>query len=157
MTLCLMCLFNCLQSPYSTVVPEIYPEYVGINLDEFLGIAQVEIHDISSRWPKKGVHEPISKIYKAKRTEQDFHEVIQSIESKQRALRERDFSLSKNNCDYCFYKRDCPKYDPTEYHENEYEQNFPLFANVGVFLDDSRPRIKRRRLQKTFRFKKIYF
>ena len=153
MTICLMCLFQCLQSPFSTVVQGTYPEYIGISLDDFLGIARVEIHDIAARWPKKGVHEPISKIYKTKRTEQDFHEAIQSIQSKQKALRERDFSPSKDNCDYCFFKRDCDKYDPNDYHENEYENNFPLFANAGVFMDESRPRMVSKRKQKSLRFK----
>jgi len=74
--------------------------------------------------------------------------------SKQRALKERDFSTSKDNCDFCFYKHDCNKYDPTEYHENEYERNFPLFANAGVFLDNCNPKIVNKRRQKTFRFKR---
>lgn len=153
MTLCLMCLFNCLQSPYTTVIPKIYPEYKGIPLDEFLDISKIEIHDISPRWTKDRIHQPITKIYSAKRTEQDFNEVIEAIESKQKAIKERDFHPSKDNCDYCFYNHHCNKYDPVKYHENEYERNFPLFANAGVFIDSCNPKIVKKRRQKIFRFK----
>jgi len=59
MTLNLMCLFNCLQSPYTTIIPEIYPKYKGIGLDEFLDIAKIEIHDISPGWPKDGIHKSV--------------------------------------------------------------------------------------------------
>jgi hypothetical protein len=153
MTVCLMCLFNCLQSPFSEVVPKAYPEYVGISLDEFLDIARVEIHDISVKWSKDGMREATTEIHEEKRTEQDFYEVLEFIQSKQRALRERDFSPSKDNCDYCFYKRDCHNYDPNEYHENEYERNFPLFANAEVFMDSSKPKVVSKRRQKSLRFK----
>jgi len=154
MTLCSLCLFNCLQSPYTTIVPKIYPKYKDISLDEFLDISKIEIHDISPGWPKDGIHKSVTEIYTTKRTEQDFYDVIETIVSKQRALKERDFSPSKENCDSCFYKRDCDKYDSVKYHENEYERNFPLFANAGVFIDSCNPKIVNKRRQKTFRFKR---
>ena len=72
MTMCSMCLFKCLQSPYTTIIPKIYPKYKDISLDEFLDISRVEIHDISTGWPKNGIHKPITTIYTEKRTEQDL-------------------------------------------------------------------------------------
>lgn len=153
MTLCAMCLFECLQNPYS-IASKIYPKYRSISLDEFLDILMIEIHDISPKWPtKEGIHKPITKIYNAKRTEQDFHDVIQIIESKQKALKERDFHPSKENCDFCFYRDDCNNYSPTEYHKNEYKKNFPLFADAGLFFDNYKPKIAKKRLQRIMRFK----
>jgi hypothetical protein len=153
MTICSMCLFEDLQSGFGGIAQRAYPEYVGIRLDEFLDIARVQIHDISAKWVKNEMHEPITKVYEEKRTEQDFNEVIQFIQSRQKALRERDFFSSKSNCDYCFFNGDCSNYDPNDYHQGEYERDFPLFANAGVFMDSSHPKIVSKRKQKSLRFK----
>lgn len=150
MTLCAMCLFASLQE--SSIASEIYSQYKGISLNEFLDALVIEINDIYPR-VENGVHKSTSKIYLSKRTEKDFNDAIEIIEAGKKTLKDRDFHPSKENCDFCVYKRDCDKYEPLDYHENEYEKNFPLFASVGILINNCKPKVKKRRLQKTFRFK----
>jgi len=150
LTLCAMCLFQALQEPY-TLVSDIYPEHAEINLDRFLDVLNVEINDIFPR-TEKGVRKSNSVIYPAKRTEKDFHDVIAMIQSARESLRKRDFHPSRENCDYCFYKKDCNSYNPEDYHAGEYTKLFPLFASAGMVLEDYKPRTVRRSRQKSFRF-----
>lgn len=150
MTLCSMCLFLCLQKPHTDVY-DIYPEYRKISLDEFLDLSRVEINDVYPR-TNNGIHNPTSEIYSAKRTGHDFNEAIQAIQCGINSLKERDFHPSKENCDFCVYKKECNNYNTEDYFKNEYAEKFPLFASSGIILDSYKPRLKKQRLQKSFRF-----
>lgn len=159
MTAYMMCVFCALQEP-TAKISKIYPEFIGISLDEFLEIASIEIHDVSAK--KEGeLKEPRTIIYPAKRREQDFIELTQTIKIKEKQLRERDFHPTKGkHCDYCFYKKNCDDYNPVEEHKNELERNAPLFAYAGLdmnsiqgFKDSYNPKIKRPRRQKIMRYK----
>lgn len=152
MTLCSMCLFECLQKPY-TIASDIYPEFAGISLDEFLERATLEINDICPR-THEGIHKSNSVIYPAKRTERDFQDAIRIIQAGNKSLRERDFHASRKDCDFCDYRAACNDYHPEDYHVNEQEKLFPLFYSAGIVLDSCHPQRKAKRLQKNFRFAK---
>ena len=74
-------------------------------------------------------HEPITQVYSAKRTRQSIEDFIETLQTKEKALAERDFHPTQGrHCGFCFMKEECDKYDPKKEHENELERNLPLFS-----------------------------
>jgi hypothetical protein len=151
LTMCSMALFESLQKPY-TMASEIYPEFKGIGLDEFLDKLTVEINEVYPR-AENGIHISNTIIHSAKRTERHFNEAIQTIQRSIKSLQERDFCPSAKNCDRCEFRKVCDEYDPTKYHMGKYEETFPLFANSGIVLERYTPKLKSKNRQKTFGFK----
>ncbi len=152
LTLNSIVLFEALQHKYSEV-SRIFPKYQGIPLDEFLDVLTVEINDVFP-WREKGVLKENTEIFSSKRTEQDFNEALIAAEAAIESLRDRDFHPNKGyHCDMCFFKKVCDDYNPSEYHKNDFEKNFPLFVGTGLIAEKHKSNKKTRRYQKSFRFK----
>lgn len=139
MTDYLLCLFIALQDSNSKIYQETYADYAGIGLKEFLDTASIEIHHLPDMnrpyfsrktgefvYPERDV---MTSIHTAKRTEQSIADFVESLQSKEKALRERDFHAHQGrHCGFCFFREECDKYDPKKEHASELERNLPLFS-----------------------------
>jgi len=173
MTDYMVCLFMALQDSRTEIYQKIYPDYAGIGLTEFLDTAKIEIHHLPDMnkpyfsrktgefvFPERDV---MTSIHPAKRNTQNIKDFLESLQAKEKCLKERDFHPHQGrHCGYCFYKEDCKKFDPKNYHINELERNMPLFSFSNLGFENMKstnplinPQIPEIQKQKTFRFKYI--
>ncbi len=157
MTDYMLCLWVSLQDPRSTA-SQLYPEHTGISLEDFLETSRVEIHHLPRRRNCAPEEENITQLYPATRTVESFNDLVKATRSKESALERRDFHPTKGrHCDYCFWAKDCEKYNPEKEHEGEYEKEMPLFAHTGIenkSFGKPPQKVRRSPKQKTMRLMK---
>ncbi len=137
-------LFEALNHKY-TIISDIFPEYNGIRLDEYLRILTVGLNDIFPR-KENGIVRTTSKFYPSRRTRHDFDDAVESIQIGLGALRRKEFDANKGaQCNYCFFRKICDDYTPADYHKNEHQRQYSLFAGQGIVLEDPKPMKKKGR------------
>lgn len=168
MTDYLVCLYMALQNPKSQISREVFPEDVGIGLEDFLKQASIEIHHLpgilrsprmnkqTKQWEVPELKESITGIYQAKRNLDSINDFVFALKSNEKAIRDRDFHPTKGrNCDFCLARKVCDNYDPEKEHNDELRRNVPLFAFSNLRFQNMKHKEERIGRQKIMRFKPI--
>lgn len=143
MTDYMLCLFIALQDSNHKLYRETYADYAGIGLEEFLDIAEIEIHHLpnnSRPYYSRKIHDFVypekeikTQIHITKRNVKSIEEFVDSLKAKEKCLCERDFHPHQGrHCGFCFFKDNCDKYDPKKEHADELERNLPLFSFANL-------------------------